>query len=91
MNTPDPYENLRLELSKTKEWPLVYMFKFIIPSHPDKIRHIQSKFANGSVITTRISANGKYTSITITEAMMSAEEIIKKYKEMEGVEGLIAL
>lgn len=91
MNEKDPYENLRLELSKTKEWPLVYMFKFIIPSDPGKIGIIQSKFAEGSVITKRESANGKYTSITITEAMMGAEEIISKYKEMEGIEGLIAL
>ena len=91
MNSKDPYENLRLELSKTKDWPLVYMFKFIIPSDPNRIELIKSKFNSESIVTSRESANGKYTSITITEAMISADEIIRKYKDMEGVEGLIAL
>ena len=89
--TKDPYENLRKELNRTSDWPLVYMFKFIIPSDNEKLAFVQSKFSKVSVITTKESTNGKYTSITVRETMMDAEEIINKYKEMEGVEGLIAL
>jgi uncharacterized protein len=91
MTTEDPYANLRRELNKTETWPIVYMFKFIIPSDNKSIALIQSKFSAETVITTKESANGKYTSITIKEAMMNAEEIINKYKEMDGIEGLISL
>jgi hypothetical protein len=87
----DPYENLKNELNRNHDWPIVYMFKFIIPSDIEKLAFVQSKFSAESVVTTRESANGKYTSITVRETMISADEIINKYKEMEGVEGLIAL
>jgi hypothetical protein len=89
--TKDPWENLRKELNRNNDWPLVYMFKFIIPSDIEKLAFVQSKFSKVSVISTKESTNGKYTSITVRETMMNANEIINKYKEMENVEGLIAL
>ena len=91
MTSKDPYENLRKELNRDNDWPKVYMFKFIIPSDNDKLAFVQSKFSKVSVISTKESTNGKYTSITVKETMMSADEIIGKYREMENVEGLIAL
>ena len=87
----DPYENLRRELKRHHTWPVVYMFKFIIPSDNQKLAFVQSKFSDESVVTTKESANGKYTSITVREMMLNEDEIISKYKEMEGVEGLIML
>jgi hypothetical protein len=89
--TKDIYENLRKELNRTSDWPMVYMFKFIIPSDNEKLAFVQSKFSKVSVITTKESTNGKYTSITVRETMINADEIIDKYKEKENVEGLIAL
>ncbi|MBL0065126.1 MAG: DUF493 family protein [Bacteroidetes bacterium] len=90
MNMPDPYENLRKELNKIGNWPQVYMFKFIVPADNKRIALVESKFSNESVITKKESANGKYISITIKEVMLSADSIIEKYKEMEGIEGLMA-
>ncbi|MBK7853304.1 MAG: DUF493 family protein [Bacteroidetes bacterium] len=87
---PDPYENLRKELNKIGNWPQVYMFKFIVPADNKRIALVESKFSNESVITKKESANGKYISITIKEVMLSADSIIEKYKEMEGIEGLMA-
>ncbi|HRH67022.1 MAG TPA: DUF493 family protein [Bacteroidia bacterium] len=90
MNKNDPYENLRKELNKIGNWPQVYMFKFIIPADNKRIALVESKFSNDSIITKKESANGKYISITIKEVMLSADSIIDKYKEMEGIEGLMA-
>lgn len=90
MNKPDPYENLRKELNKIGNWPQVYMFKFIVPADNKRIALVESKFSDESVITKKESANGKYISITIKEVMLSADSIIEKYKEMEGIEGLMA-
>ncbi len=90
MNMADPYENLRKELNKIGNWPQVYMFKFIVPADNKRIALVESKFSNESVITKKESANGKYISITIKEVMLTADSIIEKYKEMEGIEGLMA-
>ncbi|MBP6334634.1 MAG: DUF493 domain-containing protein [Bacteroidia bacterium] len=90
MNKSDQYENLRNELNKQGNWPLLYMFKFIIPAENKKIALVESKFSNDSVITKKESYNGKYISITVKEVMLDAESIINKYKEMEGIEGLMS-
>jgi len=91
MNRDKEFENLRVQLNKEKSWPLVYMFKFIIPADNRKIALVESKFSDEAIITQKESTTGKYISITIKEAMLDANSIIDKYKEMEGIEGLMAL
>ena len=91
MSKDSQYENLRKELNKTKSWPIVYMFKFIIPADNHKIALVESKFSETAIISQHESSTGKYISITIKEVMLNADAIIEKYKEMKGIEGLIAL
>lgn len=91
MNATDPYANLRKELAKIENWPMVYMFKFIIPADNKKIALVESKFSESSVITKKESSKGNYISISVTEVMLSADSIIDKYKEMEGIDGLMAM
>ncbi len=90
MNNEDKYKNLKAELEKNEVWPLVYMFKFIIPADNKNLALVRSKFTDQSVITQKESSNGKYISITVKEVMLSADSIIKKYREMESIEGLMA-
>lgn len=91
MNQNEQFEKLREQLNKEKEWPIIYMFKFIIPADNRKIALVESKFSEEAVITQKESSTGKYISITIKEVMLNADSIISKYKEMEGIEGLMAL
>ena len=91
MNKEEQFEKLREQLSKEKEWPTIYMFKFIILADNRKIALVESKFSDEAIITQKESSNGKYISITVKEAMLTADSIIEKYKEMEGIEGLMAL
>ncbi|MCX6296260.1 MAG: DUF493 family protein [Bacteroidetes bacterium] len=91
MNKDEQFEKLRVQLLLEKEWPTLYMFKFIIPADNRKIALVESKFSDEAVITQKESSNGKYISITIKEVMLDADSIISKYKEMEGIEGLISL
>ncbi len=91
MNKDEQFEKLREQLNKEKEWPTIYMFKFIIPADNRKIALVEAKFSDEAIITQKESSTGKYISITIKEAMLSADSIIEKYKEMEGIEGLISL
>ncbi len=90
MTTDDQFDKLREQLNMEASWPMVYMFKFIIPADNRKIALVESKFSDEAIITQKESTNGKYISITIKEVMLSAETIISKYKEMHGIEGLMA-
>ncbi len=91
MNPNEKYDSLRTALDKHESWPIVYMFKFIIPADNQKLALVTSKFSDDSIITKNESSNGKYLSITIKEVMLDAESIINKYIEMEGIEGLMGL
>ena len=90
MNKDDQFNKLREHLTKDFNWPMVYMFKFIVPADNQKIALIQAKFSNEAIITQNQSSNGKYISITVKEVMIDPDSVIEKYKEMEGIEGLMA-
>ncbi|MBK7572928.1 MAG: hypothetical protein IPI10_15420 [Bacteroidetes bacterium] len=58
MDKKEQFESLRVELNRTKNWPLVYMFKFIFPADSKKQALVESKFSDDSVISQNTSANG---------------------------------
>lgn len=70
------------------QWPLVYMFKFIVPV--EKAEEIISIFGNENY-TTRPSKTGKYISITSTKYVSSPEEVIDIYSQASKVDGVISL
>ncbi|XLS30496.1 DUF493 family protein [Flavobacteriaceae bacterium M23B6Z8] len=86
------YIRLKDELANSTIWPSNYLYKFIVTSDEDKIQQIESIFDNmGAVIKTKKSSNGKYTSVSITVNLKDPDEVIKKYKEVSVVEGVISL
>jgi putative lipoic acid-binding regulatory protein len=91
--TQEFYERLRLELNtSTDEWPLQYLFKFIVPSEDEKIEAVENAFNDlGAVINTKRSKTGKYTSISIDVPMQNAQEIIDQYLKVSTIEGIISL
>ncbi len=91
MDIDERFDKLRGLLNKENNWPMVYMFKFIIPADNKKIALVEAKFSDEAVISHKESASGKYFSITVKEVMLNADSIINKYKEMTGIEGLMAL
>ncbi|MCE9538236.1 MAG: DUF493 family protein [Bacteroidetes bacterium] len=91
MNRDEQFEKLRELLNKENNWPMVYMFKFIVPADNKKIALVEAKFSDEAIILHKESTTGKYFSITVKEVMLNADSIISKYKEMEGIEGLMAL
>ena len=90
MNREEHFNKLRELLNTQNSWPMVYMFKFIIPADNHKIALVESKFSDEAIISHKESTNGKYFSITVKEVMLTADSIIDKYKEMEGIDGLMA-
>ena len=86
------YKKLKQSLLETTEFPTKYMFKFIIPTDKEKFKVIEEVYDNlGAVIDSKPSKNGKYTSLTILVTMNDPDEIIKKYREVSKVEGVISL
>ena len=88
----DFYKNLKIKLEETTTFPTKYMYKFIVQSDKKKINTIENMFNHlGAVITTKFSKSAKYASLTILVVMKSVDEIIKKYEEVDTVEGVISL
>ncbi|WP_461531998.1 DUF493 family protein [Sinomicrobium sp.] len=86
------YKRLKEELENYTAWPSKYLYKFIVPSNREKISEIEKIFDNaGAVINTRMSSNGKYTSVSVEVVMKSADAVIEKYQEVGKVEGVISL
>jgi len=91
-NTEAFYERLKVELDFSNTWPAEYLYKFIVPTDPLKIKIIEEAFdCMGAVIKTTKSKTGKFTSISIDVHMKDYQEIIDKYIEVSTVEGIISL
>lgn len=82
---------LRAELNKVHKWPSMYMFKFIVPSHEERVTAVKMLFGESAHFEMKWSANGRYTSITVQAMMMHADEIFEKYTEAAKIEGIISL
>lgn len=91
-NTDEFYARLKEQLLENTRWPSNYLYKFIVPTDDERIAQIQDIFDNtGAVIESKKSKNGNYTSLSITVNMKDPDEVIKKYKEVAVVEGVISL
>ena len=87
----EKFKDLRKKLDETQSYPAVYMFKFIMDATHRKIALIENLFSENAEIYTKESDKGKYISITITEVMMSTDEIIGIYSKAAEIEGVMLL
>ena len=86
------YKRLKEELLRTTSWPSDYLYKFIVPTDPDKIRTIELIFDNtGAVIESRKSSKGKYTSLSVMVHLADPDAVISNYRKVAEVEGVISL
>jgi hypothetical protein len=91
MDTPDQFRKLQEQLEKEKSWPLVYMFKFIIPADNQKMALVETMFSDEAVISQKSSGEGNYISITVKEVMLDAKSIIDIYSRAAQIPGVISL
>lgn len=86
------YTKLKSQLEDTTQFPSDYMYKFIVPSDGNQTKEVQDVFDNtGAVITTKKSKTGKYSSVSIVVNLKNADEVIKYYKKVETIKGIISL
>ena len=87
----DTFKGLLDQLRKEREWPMLYLFKFIVPNDHQKLALVEALFGAEAQVSINESRNGKYLSISAKEMMLSAEEIIERYKKAQKIEGIISL
>jgi hypothetical protein len=75
-------------LDKAHAWPVLYTFKFIVPT--GKEAEVRVLFPRHTP-TERLSQNGNYTSVTVRMMMPSSDSVIEVYELAAKVEGIIAL
>lgn len=86
----DVLAKLRVQL-ETMEWPSVYMYKFIVPNHPEKVDAIKAMFDDSAVIKTNTSKNANFISVSIEVVELDVDSIIKKYTTASQIQGIISL
>lgn len=92
MKSEEFYIKLKDSLEETTTFPSEYLYKFIVPTQGKAIEEIENLFDNmGAVISTKESRKGTYTSVSILVKLPSADMVIKKYKEVAIIEGVISL
>ncbi|MDC1174544.1 DUF493 family protein [Bacteriovoracaceae bacterium] len=84
----DDFSKMKELLDNEYEWPADYIFKFIVPL--PRLSQLMAHFLNDDV-ETKTSKTGKYISATIVKKMNSSDDVIKIYKEMKNIEGIISL
>ncbi|MBA6315811.1 DUF493 family protein [Cellulophaga sp. HaHa_2_95] len=86
------YDKLKERLVETSTFPTTYLYKFIVPTAGTGVKEIESAFDDtDAVVINKLSKNGKFTSVSISLRLDSADAIIAYYKKVAGVEGLISL
>ena len=86
------YASLKEKLEQTHNFPEDYLYKFILTNDQSKLTDIYRVFDGIKfTMTNRDSKNGKYTSISINAFVLDADQVIKIYKEVGAIEGIMML
>ena len=86
------YASLKEKLEQTHDFPEDYLYKFIVTNDQSKLTEIYRVFDDIKfTMTNRDSKNGKYTAISINAFVLDADQVIKIYKEVGVIEGVMML
>jgi putative lipoic acid-binding regulatory protein len=89
--TEQELNNFKQKLSESMSFPGVYMFKFIVTSEHRNIALVENLFEAETIINTRDSSNGRYTSVTAKQVVMTVDEIIEIYRKASEIKGIMFL
>jgi hypothetical protein len=79
---------LKKELQKTHDFPLKYMYKFIVPAGEE---HQLKVLFEDAEVSLRPSKNGNYISFTAIRIELTADSIVQCYENLPVINGLISL
>lgn len=84
----DKYEQFKQALDDHHQWPCPYTYKFIMPT--ENLPQFAELFPEEKT-SSRESKSGKYTSVTMTTNMCSAEDVMAVYEKAATIPGLMSL
>lgn len=84
-------ERLRARLNEIHIWPSVFMFKFILPTDEARLTQLKLIFGESAEVRERLSSKGNYTSVTVREMMLSADDIFDRYRRAKDIKDIISL
>jgi len=91
-NKEEFYNNLRIKLEENTKFPSDYLYKFIVPTTKNQEKEVVEVFKNTKAkISKKASKTGKYISVSVMLKVSSADQVLKHYYSVEGIEGLISL
>ncbi|MCF8030146.1 MAG: DUF493 domain-containing protein [Desulfohalobiaceae bacterium] len=82
-------QRFKQALEETHTWPCSYMFKFIVPVRQET--EVLNLFQEEDAISTRMSRNGHYVSVTAKRRVHSSEEVIAVYEAASRIQGIVPL
>jgi len=88
MQKPFNKTNFKEKLEAHGDFPMLYMFKFIVPNGQES--EVAAIFPKNE-LTIKPSSGGKYISTTIQMMVQSADEVIIYYEKASNIEGVISL
>lgn len=86
----DKFNSLKAQL-ELQEWPMVYLFKFIMPNDSEVIAKVTALFDDGADLKYSSSKAGKYVSLSVKEMMLNTDSVIEKYNNASKFKGVISL
>ncbi len=88
LSDPNWWSNFQQLLDDNNDWPVTYVFKFIVPKKG--MDELQQVF-EGNEVDIKASKKGNYQSLTTRIRVESSDEVVAIYRAAGEVEGVIAL
>ncbi|MGB1049971.1 MAG: DUF493 domain-containing protein [Rhodothermales bacterium] len=88
LSDPNWWSNFQQLLDDNNEWPVTYLFKFIVPK--EGMGALKLVF-EGQDIDIKASKKGNYQSLTSRIHVQNSDEVIAIYRAAGEIEGVIAL
>ena len=82
------YKSFKATLEEEYNFPAQYIFKFIVKT--DSKKNIL-ELLPGAKKSERVSKNGNFVSITLSQVMKNSEEIVYIYEKASKIKGVISL
>jgi len=82
------YKSFKATLEEEYNFPAQYIFKFIVKTESKK--NIL-ELLPGAKKSERVSKNGNFISITLSQIMKNSEEIVYIYEKASKIKGVISL
>ena len=88
LSDPNWWSNFKQLLDDNNEWPVTYLFKFIVPKEGmDALKQV----FEGHQIDIKASKKGNYQSLTTRIRVENSDEVVAIYRTAGEIEGVIAL